>query len=176
MGNRGILHNEAGQLGAARWRHKAWVTCVLEFKNRRRKLMQPGNYTELFFHDEAVAFAAGHRPCGECRRADYNRFRDTLGITGKITNFDALLHQERAIPRRAMQRRHQADLRDMPTGAFVLDEDGTPMLVQDDAWVPFLSTGYGRARIKPRNGQVALLTPPLLVAALKNGYTLDARA
>ena len=37
-------------------------------------LLQPGRFTELFFLDEATAFAAGHRPCALCRRADYDRF------------------------------------------------------------------------------------------------------
>ncbi len=76
MGNRGILHDEQGRLGKARWRHPHWVTCLLEFKGRWRPVMQPHAYTELFFLDEATAFAAGHRPCGECRRPDYLRFLD----------------------------------------------------------------------------------------------------
>src|SRR5688500_15168681 len=75
MGNRGILHDANQQLGRARWRHKSWVTCLLSFKDRRREVMAPRRYTELFFCDEAVALAAGHRPCAECRREDYERFR-----------------------------------------------------------------------------------------------------
>ncbi|MFW5655779.1 MAG: hypothetical protein ACOCYW_09095, partial [Roseicyclus sp.] len=75
MVNRGILHDDERRLGTARWRHKAWICCLLSFKGRRRIPMSRGRYTELFFLDEAVALAAGHRPCAECRRADYNRFR-----------------------------------------------------------------------------------------------------
>ncbi len=75
MGNRGILHDATGQLGPARWRHRNWVCCRLAFKGRHRKLLKPGHYTALFFLDEAVALAAGHRPCAECRRADYLSFR-----------------------------------------------------------------------------------------------------
>ncbi|MGB8623555.1 MAG: hypothetical protein WCD16_12105, partial [Paracoccaceae bacterium] len=76
MGNRGILHGGNRQLGTARWRHKTWITCLLSFKGRKRVPMTPGRYTELFFLDEAVALAAGHRPCAECRRADFLRYRD----------------------------------------------------------------------------------------------------
>ena len=73
-GNRGILHREDGVLGRARWTHKAWISCVLDWQGRKRQVMTGRNWTELFFLDEAVAIAAGHRPCGYCRRADYRRF------------------------------------------------------------------------------------------------------
>ncbi len=68
MGNRGILHDEYQRIGHVRWRHKAWITCRLKYKGWFREIMQLGNYTELFFLDEAVALAAGHRPCALCRR------------------------------------------------------------------------------------------------------------
>jgi len=75
MGNRGVLHNANKEL-KRQFKAKAWITCLLEFKGRQRELMSPNAYTELFFLDEATAFAAGHRPCAECRRARYNEFRD----------------------------------------------------------------------------------------------------
>ena len=74
MGNRGILHDAGQRLGVARWRHPHWIYCRLSFKGRRRAVMAPGRYTELFFLDEASALAAGHRPCYECRREDFLRF------------------------------------------------------------------------------------------------------
>jgi hypothetical protein len=74
LGNRGILHNEKKKI-IAPWRHKAWVTCQLEFKGRKRQIFSPGSYSELFFLDEVTAFAAGHRPCAECRRDRYNEFK-----------------------------------------------------------------------------------------------------
>jgi len=74
MGNRRILHDGDKKLGSARWRTMAWITCALEFKERRRTVMGPGTYTELFFLDEAAACAAGHRTCAECRRSDFARF------------------------------------------------------------------------------------------------------
>jgi hypothetical protein len=73
-GNRGCLVRETGRLASEGWRTKAWICCVLEWRGRRRPVMQPRVWTELFFLDEATALAAGHRPCAYCRRADYNRF------------------------------------------------------------------------------------------------------
>ena len=54
-------------------RHGRWISCRLEFKGwQRGPKMRPGKFTELFFLDEATAFAAGHRPCALCRREDYS--------------------------------------------------------------------------------------------------------
>src|SRR6478736_8868570 len=73
-GNRGCLHDDRGRI-RRRYAGRRWIACRLEFRGRRRAaLMQPGRYTELFFLDEATALAAGHRPCAECRRPDYDRF------------------------------------------------------------------------------------------------------
>ncbi|HTJ10817.1 MAG TPA: hypothetical protein VL547_02270, partial [Dinghuibacter sp.] len=74
MGNRGLLH-DAQQHIRRPFRLKAWIICVLQFKGRHRPVMAPGQYTELFFLDEATALSAGHRPCAECRREDFNRFK-----------------------------------------------------------------------------------------------------
>ena len=173
MGNRGILHDDAQLLGPARWRHKAWVTCVLSFKNRHRKIMQPNNYTELFFLDEAVAFAAGHRPCGECRRAAYKRFRDAAGINTPIKTYDQKLHADRAEPRTYRQRHHSADIADLPDGTFILNEKGQPALVQHDALLAYRATGYDAPVKRPSSGSVTVLTPRLLVDAMRAGYRVE---
>jgi len=82
MGNRGgALHNQQQEIVRQHKGH-LWITCLLEFKGRYRKVMTPGRYTELFFLDEAVAFAAGHRPCAECRRSRFNAFLWTPGDLG----------------------------------------------------------------------------------------------
>ena len=62
-----MLHNAQGEIVRA-YQGKRWITCLFDFKARRRAMMTPGRYTELFFMDEATALAAGHRPCRECRR------------------------------------------------------------------------------------------------------------
>lgn len=171
MGNRGILHTENGVLTRRRWRHKAWVCCLLSFKGAQQDINAPGRYTQLFFHDEAVSFAAGHRPCNYCRRQDSLRFRETAGITGKLADFDTRLHTARAVPRVYGQRRHQAQLVDLPDGAFIFNSDGRPALVLGDALHPFHPKGYMDA--VPRRGGTALvtvLTPEPLLDALRGGY------
>ena len=80
MGNRGLLHNENKEI-VRPYKLKAWITCLLQFKGRQREIMSPNRYTELFFLDEATALAAGHRPCFECRKEDYNKFK-SLWIKG----------------------------------------------------------------------------------------------
>ena len=73
MGNRGVLHDDEGRI-RRKWQGKRWIVCVLEFRGRKRKVMTPSRYTELFFLDEATALAAGHRPCAECRRERFKSF------------------------------------------------------------------------------------------------------
>lgn len=169
MGNRGILHDANGRLGRARWRHKAWIICNLRHKDWHREVMSPGNYTELFFLDEAVALAAGHRPCALCRRDAFNAFRRAAGHAGSAADLDARLHEERAIPRRNLQRRHAAELALLPAMAIILDRD-TPKLVLGDTLRPVSAGGYGPAEPRPAAGRVCLLTPPLTCAALAAGY------
>src|SRR5712692_5089103 len=128
-GNRGCLHDEAGRI-RRRYSGKLWIACRLEFRGwHRSPLMQPGRFTELFFLDEATAFAAGHRPCALCRREDYDRFVAICrelhpGQTGADA-IEAQLHTERLDPETRGQRRHEARLDELPDGAFVLHE-GAP--------------------------------------------------
>ena len=168
MGNRGLLHDAEQRLTHRRWRHKAWVCCLLSFKSRRRPLMAPGAYTELFFHDEAVALAAGHRPCGECRRADLAAFLDAAGHSGPVAAFDTRLHAARAIPRRYAQRRVEAGAASLPDGTFILTDTG-PALLWQDALYPFLPDGY-RAPCPRPTGPVPCLTPAPTLTALRAGY------
>ncbi len=167
MGNRGILHDEHG-LTHRRWRHKAWVCCLTRFKGRKRPLMAPGHYTELFFHDEAVALAAGHRPCGECRRTACRAFLHAAGHSGSISEFDTLLHAARAVPRRFAQHRYVARASTLPDGAFILTETG-PALIWRDAVFPFRPSGYATPQPRPA-GHVTVLTPMPSLKALRAGY------
>src|SRR5256714_11912872 len=105
-GNRGIIHDPATRtLLKRRWATKAWLSCVCEFKGRRRDVMARRSWTELFFLDEAVALAAGHRPCFFCRREAAEAVRSTwaLGRAGKLRpapGKDAGLRSERLRPGR----------------------------------------------------------------------------
>src|SRR5438067_1673640 len=115
-GNRGCLHDESGRI-RRRYNGKRWIACRLEFRGwRRSPLLQPGRFTELFFLDEATAFAAGHRPCALCRREDYERFRALLERGADA--LDARLHAERLDGRE--RRRHAVRYAGLPDGAFVL--------------------------------------------------------
>lgn len=173
-GNRGVLHDDAYQLRPARWKHRNWIICALSFKGRHRELMTPRRWTELFFLDEAVALAAGHRPCAECRRAAYNGWMAAYVAGAGVERpsapeADAVLHGQRAEPGARRLRRHAAPMESLPDGSFVLAADGAPCLVLGDTLRPWSHTGYGPARGRP-GGDAVLLTPPANVAALAGGY------
>ncbi len=176
MGNRGILHDGEGRLGRARWRGYLWICCLTAFKGRRRPLMAPGTYTELFFLDEAVALAAGHRPCGECRRADLDRFMDFWqrahgGPRLRAAEIDRLLHAARVDARTRAQKRYHAGLDDLPTGTFVRRVgDDRAWLVLDGALLPYAPEGYGAAVPRPSGITVEVLTPRPTVMTLAAGY------
>ena len=166
MGNRGILHDDGQRLGRARWKGKAWICCVLQFKGRKRPVMAPGSWTALFFLDEAVALAAGHRPCAECRRADYNAFRAAWGGAAKAPEIDLILHEARLEGRG--QRRFLADGASLPDGCFVLSQ-GQPHLIWGALMRPYAPQGYGPGIPCP-DGVVPVLTPAPIVAVLRAGY------
>lgn len=165
-GNRGILHRDtevvrfhAGSL---------WITCALSFRDWRLPQWQPHHFTVLFFHDEAVALAAGHRPCALCRRPAYEVFRAPLGRPS-AADLDRTLHGERLYRGTHRRRLHPTAWRDVPAGAFVLLADG-PALVEDDALVPWTTAGYGSPVPRPRSGRADVITPPTSLAALRGGY------
>jgi len=171
-GNRGCLHDEAGRI-RRRYNGKRWIGCRLEFRGwLRRPLLQPGRFTELFFLDEATAFAAGHRPCALCRHADYDRFVEIWGELhpGQIgaDAIDAQLHAERVDPRARGHRLHEARLDELPDGAFVL-EGGAPRLVLGADLLAWTPAGYAGRTRRP-GSEAVLITPPSLVAVLRTGW------
>jgi hypothetical protein len=172
-GNRGCLHDENGRI-RRRFNGKRWIACRLEFRGwRRSPLLQPGRFTELFFLDEATAFAAGHRPCALCRRADYARLTEAWhslhpGQDGADA-IDAQLHGERVDPQTLAQLNHEAELDDLPCGAFVV-RDGAPWLVRGAELLRWSAAGYVERIPRPSGGQVVLLTPPSLVALLRTDW------
>ncbi|SMO91036.1 hypothetical protein [Paracoccus laeviglucosivorans] len=169
MGNRGILHDDQRRLGAARWRHKNWICCALEFRGRHRQVMRPRNYTELFFLDDATALAVGHRPCAECRNADYRRFKavweECFG-PAFATEIDRALHLAR-VGRDRRQLRHRGQARDLPDGAmFVTDRVWLVWAGQAHEWH---EQGYGSPTALPA-ADVQVLTPAPMVRVLAAGY------
>lgn len=172
MGNRGCLHDDAGEFRRAH-RGRRWIICALEFKGRRLPLADPGRNTQLFFLDEATALAAGHRPCGECRRAAFRAFVDAwaAGNPGAlpdgarhIGDLDSVLHRQRTGPR------ERATLADLPDGTFVMvDGDPRPHLVLGAALLPWGPYGYGAPLPRPA-ATVEVLTPRSTLYALRAGY------
>ncbi len=173
-GNRGCLHDERGEI-RRRYATKRWIACRLCFRGRRRSpLLMPGRFTELFFLDEATALAAGHRPCAECRRSDYNRFSNLWvelhpGQTGADA-IDAQLHGERMALGNREPRLHESRYGELPDGAFVL-EAGLPHLVRARRLLTWSPGGYGGAHRRPKNGRATVITPPSLIAILRSGWS-----
>jgi hypothetical protein len=135
--------------------------------------MQPGRFTELFFLDEATAFAAGHRPCALCRRRDYDDFgaiwRESHPGDAGADAIDARLHAERVDPRTRGQRRAEAAIAELPDGAFVLCA-GAPHLVLGTELLRWTPSGYAERAPRPAGGRAELITPPSLVAVLRAGW------
>ena len=184
MGNRGILHDELGHIRRA-WQVKRWLVCVLEFRGRRRMVMTPNRYTELFFLDEATALAAGHRPCAECRHARFADYCNSWGVANRrrgksrptVAEIDNRLHAERIAPDRS-KRTYHANLADLPDGVFVRHEARSHdvfLLWQGEllAWSP---GRYVKRLDRPKHAAVSVLTPPATVAAIRAGYVPEVHA
>jgi hypothetical protein len=172
-GNRGCLHDETGRI-RRRFNGRRWIACRLQFRGwRRGPLLQPGRFTELFFLDEATAFAAGHRPCALCRRDDYDRFVAVWsGLHPGDVRADAIdlqLHSERIAPDTGGQLRHRAAFDELPDGAFVL-EASAPFLVLGAHLLTWAPSGYVARRPRPAGRQALVITPPSLVAVLRTGW------
>jgi hypothetical protein len=172
-GNRGIIHDPATRtLLTRRWSCNAWLTCVCEFRGRRRQVMGGRSWTELFFLDEATSFAAGHRPCFFCRRDDANVFRaaweEGNGVTGMLASeMDAVLHRERLEGRKKRLHALPMPLQQLPDGVMVLAGAESYLIAQGVAllWSP---GGYRRAQNALTSAM--LLTPPSTLRAFGAGY------
>ena len=178
-GNRGILHD--GHEIVRAHASDLWITCALEFRGRWREQWRPHRYTHLFFHDEAVSFAAGHRPCAECRRDSYRAYQQAwaegngVAVPG-ATEMNAALHRERIVPGTHRRRLHELPWPSLPDGTFVLlNGPGEPesAVVAGDRVVPWTRDGYGTRRPRPPRGTATVITPPSTVAALRAGYPVQ---
>lgn len=170
MGNRGCLHDAEGRICRSH-RGKRWITCLTAFRGRKRALMQPGRYTELFFLDEATAYAAGHRPCAECRRADWRRFMDLWAAVHGAADSDTVdscLHAARLDGR--TRRVSPCPAAEVPPGAMARDPEGAVLRGPTDWWRWGFS---GYRRIKAPSGTVTLLTPAPMVALMARGLPVQ---
>ena len=167
MGNRGgRLHRGDRTLGARRWASRQWICCRLEFRNRRRKVWGD-SYTELFFLDEVTAFAAGHRPCFECRRKDAQAFAAHFPGVNSAGGMDTILHAERLDGK--AKRLHGAKIDALPDGAMIALA-GAAFAVRGTRLLRWAPQGYAGPKPRPRGITVDVLTPPSIVAALKAGH------
>ena len=186
-GNRGCLVDTTGEV--VRYQRGAlWISCVTEWRGRRQPLAAVGRWTPLFFLDEAVALAAGHRPCAYCRRFAYNSYVEAIRASdgdGRRLNATALnrrLAGERSsspgapsaarpgLARGEARQTWPAELSTLPTGTVFIEDAGTAMLVTDDHVAAFSFDGWSHRALRPEAGVVQVLTPPTSVAALRHGY------
>ena len=179
MGNRGCLHNDHRQIVKNVCSEKRWIICKTQFRGRRRVLMNPGFYTELFFLDEATALAAGHRPCAECRNKEFKLFKSLWnkanlesGSETKINAkmIDQQLHRER-LTSELSQKTFVDHLENLPDGTFIKLEKGNQSYLwfhqKLHLWTP---AGYQRGPVFDDTAEAIILTPRSIVNLLKYGY------
>ncbi|WAC93836.1 hypothetical protein [Mycobacterium sp. Aquia_213] len=174
MGNRGRLHEGRGTRDIVRnHQHKTWITCVLSFRGRRVAQWETKRYTPLFFLDEAVALAAGHRPCGECRHRAYQTYRSLWIETHCTTplyakDIDAALHHERMD-----KTGHRAAWDELPDGVFVATDSGPAAVVGDHLALWGQDNSYRHNLLRPNSGEATVLTPPSTMRILRAGYPVQ---
>jgi len=175
-GNRGILHS--GRQIVRFHASDLWITCALRFRGRYHPdQWLPHHYTFLYFHDEAVSFAAGHRPCAECRRADYRAYQrawaEGLGVPPpRAKEMNRQLHGERIVRGTHRRRLHPMRWAGLPDGTFVRIGDEAAVIA-GDTLTPWTHAGYGTPAARPRHGIAQVITPPSTVAALGAGYPVQ---
>lgn len=170
MGNRGVLHDDGKRIVRTS-NSILWISCRLDFNGRKQEVMKPGRYTQLFFLDDAVALAAGHRPCGECRRESYRAYLDAVNRgaddpVANATDLNRRLRASRNSPRRS------AAIAGLPDGVIV-ESDGDFWLLWNGDLLRWTPEGYvDPIRVDPIRaaGEAKVLTPELSVDALRHGY------
>jgi hypothetical protein len=172
MGNRGILHDSERKV-MRDWQVRRWIACRLEFCGRHRTVMTAGHYTELFFLDEAAALADGHRPCAECRSADFRAFQNAWrgfhpDQPCSAQDIDRVLHSERRV-RPFLKRTHSVQIDTLPDGSYVLLDGRAWLVLGDKVWA-WSADRYVERASRASGIDVSLLTPPSIVAVLRAGY------
>ncbi|MEM7322935.1 MAG: hypothetical protein AAF531_07610 [Actinomycetota bacterium] len=180
-GNRGCLLDDDGRGPVRHHRGTLWIICHTSYRGWRHPLDAPRTWTPLFFLDDAVALAAGHRPCGLCRRDEYLAYRhgvtvatesDRPVLAGELNRRLAAerLRRGRGIDRAADRRWWPASAAELPTGTVVrVADNGPPVLLTEHHAQPFGFDRWGEPVGRP-TGDVSVLTPPTSVAALRNGF------
>lgn len=183
MGNRGRLHDENQQL-IRQYREKRWIMCLLDVDGQkpRKGKVWGESYSELFFLDEATAYAAGHRPCWYCKREAYKKFcfawraanpDALLAGSRSVGDIDSCLHRER-INIDGSKQTYVAPLASLPPGTFV-EIKGQAYLRWGRGLHRWSFTGYKeRIEIASAPVQVTVLTPSSVVRMLAScTYGMD---
>lgn len=171
MGNRGgRFHRDDRTLSSRQFASRQWICCVLEFKGRRRNVWGKF-YTELFFLDEPTAFAAGHRPCFECRRREAIAFAELFASGDRRASapaMDELLHSERLNGK--IKRIWRRALDELPDGAFITLSGTDGFAIRGNSLLPWTPSRYLEPRPRPRGIFADVLTPPSILRVLSRGY------
>lgn len=179
-GNRGCLVNENAEV-VRHHRGSLWISCLLAYKDWRSPLSAPRHWTPLFFLDDAVALAAGHRPCGLCRPDSYRSYKNAVSASrttdgpigaGDLNRFLAAerLRNGRGLDRANDRRLWTAPLHELPIGTMIVDPDGQALVLLDDRLMEFSFSGWTSPQRLPDTEVVRVLTPPTSVAALQHGF------
>jgi len=183
MGNRGILHDNEKKI-VKPWEHTGWVTCRLEYgeisragNTAREKLFTAGNYSELFFLDEATAFSAGHRPCAQCRNKRYKEFKRAWGVANRdrvssddppFKEMDKVLQAERLSE--GEKKTFVAELASLPEGTMI-ELNGKAYLIWRERLYQWSFAGYTEDKAKRAPAtRVQVLTPASIVRMYANGF------
>jgi hypothetical protein len=160
-------------------RGSLWITCLTLYRDWKNPLTEAGRWTPIFFLDDAVALAAGHRPCGLCRREDYLAYRAAvarfIGRAIDATDLNRRLANERLRPGAGLERARdrrvwEARLSELPVGTVVVGDGGEARLVLEDRLMRFEFDGWADPISRSSREEVLTLTPPTSVAALSNGF------
>ena len=168
MGNRGgKFHRDDRTLGGRRWSSRHWICCDIHYKNKQHDAMGR-YYTSVFFLDEVTALAAGHRPCFFCRRKEAQQFLALAAPPLMADAADRILHEQRFASRTAPVAQER-DIATLPDGAMVAI-DGVPYALRGEHLLRWSFEGYGDARARRMVKRATLITPPLFVTILANGF------
>ncbi len=168
MGNRGgRFHRDDRTLSGRRWSSRHWICCDLHYKNAKHDAMGR-YYTSVFFLDEVTALAAGHRPCFFCRRKEAQLFLSLAEPPLMADAADRILHEQRLASRKTAVLQDCA-VADLPDAAMIAI-DGAPHAVRGDRLLRWSFEGYRDARPRLAVERATLITPPLILTILANGF------
>jgi hypothetical protein len=179
-GNRGCLVDDHGEV-VRHHRGRLWIACETDYRDWRAPLARPGRWTPIFFLDDAVALAAGHRPCGLCRRDAYQSYREAVGraVSSRrpigAEDLNRRLASERLRPGRGLDRARDrilwtSTIAALPVGTVIVHKSRGPQLLLEDRLLSFTFAGWEQPRPRPTSGEVSVLTPPTSVAAVRHGF------